>query len=888
MNKARIHIWLILVFLLYCNDICGQDSIILQRPIALKYTENTFLGHIDNLLVQHNVVVAFNSSRVNLEELIKLPKGELSLEKIIRLLFYRHNIKLTASEANKVIVEFLDKPKALKLTIKGHIRDSETGEALVGASLIEKNSNTSTFSNESGFYSLTIPAQSNAVYVHYLGYKSLILNDIKESFINLSLEFDNEIDKVVIVESVSDNFLQGSGSEKIDLGQTIGFQSTSGDNDLVRAARISPKVQSGNEGQVGLYVRGGGSDQNLILFDDVPLYEVSHTAGFSSIFIEESIKDVDFISNGFPARFGGRLSSVMNVRLKEGNQNGYNGSAKFSLPAMKAHLEGPIFSSKTTFNLSGRLSYVDKYLNQLIGDIVNFDNIDLNYNDFVGKITHRFSPTQKVSFSYYSGEDKIGLIRKNTMIDSDNIDNIFKTESNNSVQWGSTVWNGKFTNIVSDKIQLTFNLGGIKYVNNSKAIFSINSVVNNLSSLQELEILSHSQIEDQMASINLDYYFNDRHRFKFGGSWIHHEYNPALYGSDTISTGDLIQIITEDNLIIADELAVYLEDTYRPDEKWQIYGGIHVSGFNTGSQSYRNVQPRFSTVYTPDSINRFTISYSSMFQYVHLLVNPGIGLPSDFWVPSTEELKPESARQISFDYARKFNNAIEISFSAYTKAIENVLEYENNIDLFFDFVNSTNAPTVVTDPNWQNYVKSGSSESRGIEFQVRKTSGTITGWASFTLAKTTRLFEGINDDKPFPYKYDRRHDINIGVEYKVNNACSFSVNWVYGTGNAFSLANERILTPFVDENGDRIEILSNSGDRNNFRFPAFSHLDFQFNYKKLLRTGFLTFNLGLYNAYNRKNAYYIYIYDNPTRVNNVAYKTSLFPILPSMSLGYSF
>lgn len=886
MSQAGRNIWLTLILLLSFQSLFGQDVNLLQRTVSLKFNETTLLGHVDNLFVQEKVIVAFNSSRVDLQEVIALPSGDLPLREVVSLLFYSHNISISASN-NKVIVAFLDRPISEQVTIKGYIRDSETGEALIGASLHEALTNTSTFSNESGFYSLTIPRGANNVNIQYLGYDTQVLQDISHSSQDINLVFnEEEIEQVIINGTISDNFLPGTGSEKIDLSLTRGFQSSSGDNDPIRNVRINPEVQSGNEGQVGLYVRGGGSDQNLILLDGIPLYEVSHTAGFSSIFIEESIKDIDFISNGFPARYGGRLSSVMNVHLKEGNLKGYNGSLKLSLPAMKAHLEGPIFGDSTTFNISGRISYVDKYLNQLIGGIVNFDNIDLNYNDFIGKITHRFTNTQSLSFSYYTGEDNIGLLRNTETTDEEN--NIFSTSSNNGVRWGSTVWNGRYSNIIGDKFLMTFNVGGIQYQNDSRAVFSIKSIQDNLQSKQELDVITHTQINDQLVGLNFDYYHSDHHRFKFGASWIHHQYSPALYGSDTISTEQSTQIIPDSIIFKADEVSFYVEDTYRPNDHWQFYGGLHFSGYNTGSRNYSNVQPRFSTVYTPDSWNRFTLSFSNMYQYVHLLVNPGTGLPSDFWVPSTDDLDPEFARQISVDYSRRFGKSFELSLSAYTKQVDNVLEYENTIDLFFDFVNSTHHPTVLTDPDWQNYVKSGSSSSRGLEFQARKTAGVLTGWASYAWAKTSRLFEGINNGEEFPYKYDRRHDINLGLKYQLNHSFSVALNWAYGSGNAFSVANERVLTPFVDENGNPIEVITNSGERNNFRFPAYSHLDVQFNYHKVVGSGKLTFNLGLYNVYNRKNAYYIYIYNNPTRSNNVAYKTSLFPILPNMSIGYSF
>ncbi|MEM9549399.1 MAG: carboxypeptidase-like regulatory domain-containing protein [Bacteroidota bacterium] len=884
MSKARTYIWLNLLIILFAQNIYGQETI-LNRYITLKPTHTTFLNHVDNLYELEGIVIAFNSSRVDLNEVITLPNEDLPLLEIVNLLFAKHNVSLLIGE-NKVSVRFLDAPVAKNITINGYIRDGETGEALVGASIYEMTSQSSTFSNESGFYSLTIPAESNEVRVNYLGYRTLKRSDITVPSLNLNLEFDNLMDQVVIEGAISNNFLLGSGSEKIDLALTAGFQSTSGDNDVIRAVRTSPKVQSGNEGQVGLYVRGGGPDQNLILFDGIPLYEVSHAAGFSSIFIEESIKDIDFISNGFPARYGGRLSSVMNVRLKEGNQNGYNGSVKFSLPGMKAHIEGPLFSPKTTINVAGRISYIDRYLNQLIGDFVSFERVDLNYEDLVAKITHRFSPTQKLSFSFYTGEDNIGLLRNNEISDGEDF---FQTISDNGVRWGSTVWNGKFTNVVSDKLQLTFNVGGIQYRNNSQANFRINSAVNFIPDpTDELEVLTNSEIQDIMTSFNLDYYFNDKHRFKFGASWIHHEYNPALYGSDTIFAGDLTQIVPRDNQTIADELALYFEDTYTPHEKWQIYGGLHISAFNTGNQRFSNAQPRFSTVYSPNESNRFTFSFSNMYQYIHLLVNPGIGLPSDFWVPSTNELPPEFARQFSIDYYRKLGKSMELSISAYTKSIKNVLEYESTVDIFLDFVNATELPRIVTNPNWEEFVLSGDSQSRGIEFQIRKTSGRLTGWASYALAKTTRIFEGINNGEEFPYKYDRRHDVNLGVQYVLNKNISFSLNWVYGTGTAFSLGSERVRSIRRDENGDPIFIISNTGDRNNLRFPDFSHLDFQFNYNREFNGGKLTFNFGLYNVYNRKNAYYIYVYNDSGRGENVVYKTSLFPILPNMSLGYSF
>ncbi len=834
------------------------------------------LGHVDNLFVQENISLSFNSSRVDLNEVIVLPKEPLTLEELTRLLFYNSTLKLTPSK-NKVLITFLNDKVDPLIRIRGYLRDKESGEAIVGATILELNTFSSTFSAESGFFSLSIPRDSSRVRFSYLGYESMYMDSFIDTDIEVLMNFDNELTEIIIKESISDNYLLGSGGRKIDLSLTEGFQSTAGGNDLLQAVKVNAGVQSGNEGNPGLFVRGGSQDQNLVLLEGVPLYEVNHAAGLSSIFIEESIRNIEFIKNGFPARYGGRLSSVLNVKLKDGNNSGVHGTVSASLPTVKAHLEGPILNSKTTFNLSGRISYIDTYFDDVVGDLINYD-IDIGYSDVLAKMTHHFSPSRKLSFSYFKGRDNLNLFRD--LSDENTNNDIFRTTSDINMNWDSQMWNLNLSNIVNDKLQLSMNLGGVDYRYTSRGSYSFNSVVNNLGSSAEFELTSVSQIEDILANVNFDYYLSDKHVMKFGAGWIYHRYNPIINSSQMI-TGQAQTVSTNNSLINADELSSYIEDTYSPNQNWEFYAGLHLARFNVGSSQYSNSQPRLSAIFKPGNKDRLTLSYTQMVQYVHLLVNPGIGISSNLWVPSTDELKPESADQLSLSYSRKLGKGLYFTMGGYYKRMQNLLEYQLAVDLFL--IGSTNQPSIILqeDNDWRNHVVEGGSTSRGFEIQIEKNIGTWTGWAAYTLAKTDRSFEDIDNGAPFSYKFDRRNDINVGIKYKINNSCSISSNWVYGSGNFFSLAIEEIRSDFG--------VLTTSGPRNNYQQEPFHHLDFQFNYeKKYDKSSKFFLHVGLYNVYNRKNPFFIYIYESPTIGRTEARKTSLFPILPNLNVGYAF
>lgn len=860
-------------FFLFCINQSHAQTNILDKVIEIRFQENSVSGHVENLLIHHNLSIGFNSSRVDLSTIVRLPQREMKVSDIIRQIFYVYDYELTV-QGNKILISFEEIVENVRL--RGFVKDAYTGEILAGAIVHDLNSGSSTFSSERGFYSISVPLKHN-LEVSYLGYGSTNIENVEDGQYDIYLTYDNQLSEIVIRESVSDNFIEGIGSERIILNKIAGYSHVSGENDVLANIKIRPSVQSGNEAQTGMYVRGGSDDQNLILFEGIPLYEVSHVAGLSNMFIEESIHSVDFIANGFPARYGGRLSSVTNVQLKEGNKSEIQGTVSASLPSAKLHLEGPILSDKTTFNVAVRRSYIDSYLDKLIGDIIDFD-IDVDYNDFVGKINHRFNPSQSLSLSYHQGNDNLTFDRN---IIEEAGDRLFETIAQNDIKRNNRVWSLNFKNVLSDKGLLDVYVGGVNYNLSTRGFVDARSTISGLEEISILEVISFSSIDDVLANFNFDYYLNDKHRLKFGGGWINHRYKPDVRSGTILQEGVLDSLNNSNEFQVADELSLYLEDTFKPNDNWEIYAGVHLSRYIRGAESFGNLQPRVNVIYKPAKFDRFTVSFATMYQYIHQLVNPSIGLPSNFWTPSSSLLLPSRSDQFSVSYDRQFPDGWTVHVGGYYKWLSNLVDYQSTSDLFV-IGGGDDVPGLEGIGNFEDRITTGNGTSKGLEFSVNKTSGAISGWISYALSKADRQFSDINDGEVFPYTFDRRHDVNIGTKYTINDAFNITASWVYGSGNSFSLALEEF------SGGSGVETFVNGGERNNHRFQPYHVLNFQLNYLRKMKRGLFSASFGVNNAYNRRNIYYIYIFENPLSGLEDVRQTTLFPILPSVNIEYSF
>jgi outer membrane receptor for ferrienterochelin and colicin len=535
---------------------------------------------------------------------------------------------------------------------------------------------------------------------------------------------------------------------------------------------------------------------------------------------------------------------------------------------------------KTAFNFSAKTSWINLYVDRLIKNNTQYDDIDIGYKDVTFKLSHRFTPSTKISYTHYAGNDKISLNRfEGVYLD---VLNYFEFDESNTLDWGSTVSAINYEQVLSDKLFLKVHGGRVSYDFFSNGNYEFSAFRDTIGDLRILDVTTQTDILDYSIGTALEYYVSGNHKLKSGFSYINHRYNPALKTSDIRIGEDSREVEGGINQYNANELAFYIDDDLRLSNKLRIHSGIRLSIFQVDGVVHRNLEPRFSLQYNVQQRMSLTASASRMTQNVHLLVNPGIGLPSDLWVPSTAEIKPELSDQVALSWKYFTKGGYSYEVSGYYRRMQNLLEYTTAIDLFYAILNDNNVvPIEVQNRGWEERVKTGNGSSRGLELTVQKRSGRLTGWLAYTLSMTDRTFAEINNGNPFPYRYDRRHDVNIGLSYQLHDRIGLTASWVYGSGYAFTLGAQEIEViggpPIVVTNG-----------RNNRRLAAFHHLDFQANWLLSSPENPVTLRIGMYNVYNRLNPYFIYLYENKVTEERNFRQVSLFPFLPSITLSYEF
>ncbi|MEM9824756.1 MAG: TonB-dependent receptor plug domain-containing protein, partial [Bacteroidota bacterium] len=588
-----------------------------------------------------------------------------------------------------------------------------------------------------------------------------------------------------------------------------------GEQDVLKALQLLPGVQSGGEGQNGLYVRGGSPDQNLILLDGVPVYNASHLFGFFSVFNVDAIKDVKLTKGGYPARYGGRLSSVIEINMKEGNSNEWHGTGSIGLIASKFTIEGPLKKDKTSILLSARRTYIDLLTKPLVKR--EFENNGSSgtagyfFHDLNAKINHKFSEKDRLYFSVYTGKDRF-------YFEEEQKDEFGGFKTDTGLQWGNITsalrWNHLWTNKLFSNTTLTYS----RYQFDTQALEEDRTIDGQLTELTSFGVSYLSGINDFAAKIDFDFVPNPNHYIRFGASAIHHHFKPGKFDLDIAIAGTdsyALDTLLGQEDIKAQELAVYVEDDMKIGDSFKMNIGVHASAFNLKDAFYYSIQPRLSMRYLLSNGVALKGSFATMRQYVQLLTNEGIGLPTDLWLPTTKQVLPQDSWQAAIGLAKTFNQQYEVSIEGYYKKMNNVLSYKEGASLF-DL------------SDWQSRVTQGQGKSYGMEVFVQKKSGTFTGWLGYTLSWTNRQFEELNFGKEYPFKYDRRHDISIVGSYKVKEGVQLSATWVYGTGNAITLANSQFegISASIDLpanapgwfrtfNGEYY------ADRNNFRMRSY-------------------------------------------------------------------
>ncbi len=771
---------------------------------------------------------------------------------------------------------------AQEYTISGYIEDAESGENLINANILDLRSQRGTTSNTYGFFSLTLPADSVEIRFSYVGYGTEYHSFYLDQDTTLSISMDPHIEGEEIEiraerRSIQESPLMSTTNISGEMiSQTPGLL---GESDLMQTIELLPGVQSGTEGSSGMYVRGGGPDQNLILLDGVPIYNTSHLFGFFSIFNSHAIHDVDMYKGGFPARYGGRASSVLDITMVEGNRNEFQGDVGIGLAAADLTLQGPVFDDRTSFMISGRRSYIDVLAQPIITREEDVDRGGYYFMDFNAKLNHRISERNRLYLSMYGGDDRFFT---ELSIDSEGEEISQRDFLDLELGWGNLAgslrWNHLFSNRLFSNLRLTysryeFDTGGTE----------IHETYQNdeLQTREEFGIQYSSGIEDLALHYDFDYMPGSDHHIRFGGEIKANRFTPGAIQVRVEDGDDFFDNVDEvsDDAQTTFEYSLYAENEYSATDLWKIHYGLRHTGYFAGEQYYPTIQPRLSARRLLGEQWSVKASYAFMAQNVHLLSNNFVGLPTDLWVPVTEEAPPQTAHHVGAGVAGTiFNDNFEVSTEVFYKSMGGLIDYKEGAQ-FMGFSES-----------WENNIETGGTgEAYGIEFFLQRTFGNTTGWIGYTLSKTTRRFDEINQGQPYPYKFDRRHDFSITLNHKLSDSWDISGTWVYGTGNAMTIPKSRYQRNMVGmpyDTGSN-ELIEYYGSRNSFREPAYHRLDLTFNHKRHLSRGERTLSLGAYNAYNRQNPFFIRLQDTPDGNRN-AQQISLFPVIPAINYSFSF
>jgi len=793
-------------------------------------------------------------------------------------------------------------------TISGHITDLKNGETVINASIFDSNLKKGCVSNSYGFYSLTLPKGAVNLLYSYVGYRqqAKAFKLRKDTVINIQLSESYELSEVTVVASRKDLGVKGSQMSAIDLpiAQIKSIPTLFGETDVLKAIQLLPGVKAGTEGQAGFYVRGGGPDENLILLDDVPLYNVNHMFGFFSVFNADAIKDVVLYKGSFPARFGGRLSSIVDISMNDSNNKTYHGNVTVGLISSKVNLEGPIFNDKTTFNISARRTYLDIIAQPLIQSTLSKQpGMEKTYAgyyfyDLNAKISHKFSDNDRLYLSFFSGNDVIySNIQQSSTTSSTGTE---KTWLKMNWNWGNFLTALRWNHVISGKLFMNATAYYTRYnflmdigVDNETVVTTPPSTTNS-----NMKLGFHSGIDDYAAKLDFSYAPNPAHDIKFGLNYTYHTFRPGVTAAQTI-TGIMQAMDTTigDKDIYSHEAVAYFEDNVSITDALKANIGLHYSTFNVQGQFYQSLEPRLSMRYLINDKLSLKAGYASMSQYIHLLSNSNIDLPTDLWVPVTKRIQPMHSQQVSVGVFYNLLNLLDLSVEGYYKNMDNLIEYKDGSSFFG------------SSTGWEDKVNVGRGWAYGIEFLAQKTVGKTTGWIGYTWSKTDRLFDRpgqqLNNGLVFPAKYDRTHDFSLVISHKFSDRFDLAATWVYSTGNSATLALQNYQGPNIPGTSGAssgiYNVLSQPSlpyisARNNYRYQPTHRLDVGANFHKKLKHGTRTWNVSVYNAYNQLNPFLTTIktnsvYDANTGVTSQVkqlVQISLFPIIPSVSYSYKF
>jgi len=752
-----------------------------------------------------------------------------------------------------------------KTTFFGTITDGETGETLIGAKVEILDAKKATVTNEYGFYSLTIPATDTIIIsASYIGMETFYqrlpgMNDTKW---NIELmPGTTTLDEVIIVaDQLRDKMSSTQMSmEQISAKTSKVLPALFGEVDIIKTLQLKAGVSSGSEGSTGLYVRGGAGDQNLIMLDEATVYNANHLFGFFSTFNSDAIKDVRLFKGGFPAQYGGRLSSVIDVRMKDGNNKKLSGSGGIGLITSRLTLEGPI-GKNTSFVVSGRRTYVDlitNAINKSQEDKPDFNKIPgYNFYDLNAKINTKLGEKDRIYLSGYFGKDQFSL--KDSTLDL-------------GFSWGNATLTARWNHIFNNKL----------FANTSFIFSDYNYDISN--EISGFSFSLGSKIRNYAGKMDFSYNPNSKHSIKMGLSTTYYDFTVGRLkagsddGSISFSSG-----IDRTGM----EYGVYISDEFEIIKNLKANAGLRLSGWTSNNYFDGGIEPRLALLYEVNPKWSIKGGYARMKQYVHLISNSGISLPTDVWYPSTDAVHPQRSDQVSAGFSYLIAKGLLLTNEYYYKWLKNQVDFRDGANLFLN-------------EEIEREFEFGKGYAYGTEVSLEKDFGKLSGWIAYTLAFVKRGgFPGIMDGRYFSPRYDRRNDIKVVATYKFNRRWTASATWVYGSGDLAWLPGGRAL--FQDIKGGSIDpVTPIYGDRNTFRLPAYHRGDISVIYNMFPKWGESNLSLSIYNVYDRRNPYFLTLETEfktvkqgevevkiPEKIS--ARQVSLFPILPSITWNFNF
>lgn len=762
-----------------------------------------------------------------------------------------------------------------KYTVSGFAQDANSGEKLPYASIYHANTGKNITANNFGYFSISASQNSISLVVSFVGYKpsNLNLHLSSDTTISVLLGSNNELEEVVVIGEQQATSIRGTqfNISAISMKDIDKIPVVFGEPDVLKSIQLMPGIKGGQEGTSGLYVRGGSPDQNLILLDGVPVYNVNHLFGFFSVFNSDALKSVTAIKGGFPARYGGRLSSILDIQMKEGNNQEYKGEVSLGLISSRLTMEGPILKNRTSFIVSARRTYFD-YLLALMNMSAKMPGEELKsgyfFYDLNAKVNHKVSKKSHIFLSLYSGKDKAFFDDKFSNYSS-------STHNNFNLNWKNTTMALRYNYIITKSLFANTTLIYSKYrfrVGNSNETATLDPLQHIITEREYNGFSSSSGIKDLGVKLDFDYYAWSSHSIKFGINYTRHIFTPEVSTKVHLS-GNNENVLTDTTFgninIPADEFAAYVEDEWEISSKIAINLGLRFASFYVQHTNYPVIEPRLSIRYLINEKISLKVAYSRMDQFIQLITNSSVGLPTDLWLPVTDKIKPLNSDQFAF--GGQYNlNAYKFEVECFYKFMNNLNEYKEGIE----YAENTGS--------WEDKIEKGKGDAYGIEFQFSKVRGKATGWIGYTLSWSNRQFDNINEGKEFPYKYDKRHDISIVLTYKLSDRIDFGATWVFNTGNPITIATQKYA--YVDDlEGDMIYYYSK---RNEYRMPSYHRLDIGANFYKTKKRGIRVWSLSIYNAYNHTNPYIVFINNNNGESEMKQY--SLFPIMPAFSYTFKF